>query len=79
MAKQNGYNGYKNYSQWNQSLWINNDERLYRLALEFIKDSDNKEQASRFMLEYLQCDGTDMTPDGVKWSKAGIRAAMQGL
>jgi hypothetical protein len=31
MAK---YNGHKNWNHWNVSLWVNNDEGLYRMARE---------------------------------------------
>lgn len=73
-----GYNGYKNYNQWNQSLWINNDEGLYELALECIKNTDNRGDAVDSFLASMSCI-SDKTPDGVKWSKAGIRAAMVGI
>ena len=73
-----GYNCYKNYSQWNQSLWINNDEVLYRKACHLTRVF-NREEAVSAMLEWLDCAGVSHTPDGVKWSKAGIRAGMVGL
>ena len=31
------YTGYKNWTHWNVSLWINNDEGLYLHALELIR------------------------------------------
>lgn len=34
MAK---YQGHKNWNHWNVSLWINNDEGLYKLARECIR------------------------------------------
>ena len=77
MKKQTkGYNGYKNYSQWNQSLWLNNDEGLYRMAKECIEETANRDDAVGM---FLDCLGMSHTPDGVKWSKAGIRAGMQGM
>ena len=42
-----GYNGYKNYAQWNQSLWISNDEGLYRKACHLVRVF-NREDAARF-------------------------------
>lgn len=72
------YNGFKNRAQWNQSLWINNDEGLYNMARDFCK-RNNRQQAASMMLDSLQeCDSVS-TPDGYKWSKAGILAAMVGL
>jgi len=55
-------NGWKDYETWNVSLWIQNDETLYRIALAsagfqtFIND----------MLE----GGWTETQDGVKWTDA---------
>lgn len=76
MKNSKGYNGYKNYNQWNQSLWLNNDEGLYHLALECIAECDNRDEAVNM---FLDCIDASHTPDGVKWSKAGIRAGMVGL
>ena len=77
--KSKGYNGYKNYNQWNQSLWINNDEGLYYLAKECIEATDNRDEAISLFLANLDILGIAHTPDGVKWSKAGIRAALVGM
>ena len=78
MKNSKGYNGYKNYSQWNQSLWINNDECLYRKACHLTRVF-NREEAVAAMLEWLEACEMSHTPDGVKWSKAGIRAGMVGI
>lgn len=77
--KSKGYYGYKNYNQWNQSLWINNDEGLYYLAKECIEGTDNRDEAVNMFLDTLDTLGVTHTPDGVKWSKAGIRAALVGM
>ena len=73
------YNGHKNYNFWNVSLWINNDEGLYREALNNILYSDNREDAVSNMLDSLHALGITHTPDGVKYTKSAIRAAMVGL
>lgn len=74
-----GYNGYKNYAQWNQSLWLNNDEGLYSLMRDAVR-YNTRQQAADIVLDTLVNEfGMTHTPDGVKWSKAGILAAMVGL
>lgn len=78
MKTSKSYNGFKNYNQWNCALWLNNDEGLYNMAKDFCNQY-NRDEAVQYMLEALNsCDITH-TPDGVKWSKAGIRAGMVGL
>lgn len=85
MAK---YNGHKNWNHWNVSLWINNDEGLYRAAKNFIRryprpaygfDGSARDYAASKMLEWLRDDGITKTPDGAPYSKSAIRAAMVGM
>jgi len=77
MAK---YNGHKNYNHWNVSLWINNDEGLYRMALAHIKSARNKDEAAVNMIQDLELMDNDLkTPDGVPYSVSSIRAAMVGM
>ena len=73
------YQGCKNYNHWNVSLWINNDERLYHLALYCIKIASNRQQAASNMLDMLQEEGHYKTPDGAPYSVSSIRAAMVGM
>lgn len=79
MKGNKGYNGYKNKTQWNVSLWINNDEGLYQLAREFIAANTNRNEAARDMMLFLELTGQDKTPDGFKYSTTAIRAAMVGM
>lgn len=72
------YNGFKNYNQWNVSLWLNNDEHLYCLMKDACRNSKRKEAVDYVYNTLLEMVG-ESTPDGVKWSKAGIRAAMVGI
>lgn len=74
------YNGHKNWNHWSVALWVNNDEGLYRAAIQYIKDfKGNKDRASEEMLSELRrCDITH-TPDGAPYSKSAIRAAMVGM
>lgn len=62
------YNGWKNRQTWNVSLWINNDEYLYNLAVKFMNDSqipDYRKTYKRFII----CSGLaeDRTPDNIKF------------
>ena len=79
MAKSKMYNGHKNKTHWNVSLWINNDESLYRTAKEFISYNSNRNDAARDMMLFLEQTGQDKTPDGFKYSTTAIRAAMVGM
>lgn len=73
------YNGYKNWNQWNVSLWINNDEGLYRMAKAAIKRNRGKKDA-RYAAAYdLLGLLPDKTPDGAPYSVTAIRAAMVGM
>lgn len=67
------YNGHKNWNHWNVSLWINNDEGLYRTAQECIREKGNKDDAAAMM--YRMYEG-EKTPDGAPYSVSAIRAAM---
>ena len=73
------YQGHKNRNHWNVSVWINNDEGLYRLALECIADANNKQTAAKNMLEFLQEENHYKTPDGAPYSISSVRAAMVGM
>lgn len=75
------YNGHKNWNHWNVSLWINNDEVLYRMAQNFIARYPRvgREVQAKKMLERLQDEDILETPDGAPYSVSSIRAAMVGM
>lgn len=79
MASTKTYNGHKNKTHWNVSLWINNGESLYRLAQSCIAQSRTKDIAAECMYRRLKANGTTTTPDGFKYSTTAIRAAMVGM
>lgn len=75
------YNGHKNWAHWNVSLWLHNDEPLYRAMQSWIRAAANKDAAARAFHYALTSGsfGTPMThtPDGAKYSISSIRAAMR--
>ena len=60
------YNGWTNYETWNVSLWIQNDEGYYDIALQCDDYQDFVDALEAVSLH----EGS--TPDGVKWSSAKI-------
>ena len=58
------YNGWKNRATWNVALWINNDEGLYTVAVEFMRSYKGKRPYGAFAKEMFMHD--DRTPDGYK-------------
>lgn len=69
------FNGHRNWNHWNVSLWINNDEGLYRMARDCVRRSHTRDAAARVMLDMLPAK----TPDGAPYSVSSIRAAMVGM
>lgn len=72
------FNGHKNWNHWNVSLWINNDEELYRMARRFAR-SMGRDKAAQALLDELAGIGITETPDGAKYNKTSIKAAMVGM
>lgn len=81
------YNGHKNWTHWNVSLWIGNDESLYRLACEHVKRARRDrcgmprpaERAATIAARRMLADLPARTPDGARYSMTAVRAAMVGL
>jgi hypothetical protein len=68
------YNGHKNYNCWNVSLWINNDEGLYRLMKDCLRLFKTKDLATFAFLSNVDTH----TPDGVRYTFASVRKAISG-
>ena len=60
------YNGWKNRQTWNVSLWINNDEGLYRLAVEYMTNVNKSRAAYKNFVKWAGLDH-DRTPDNIAY------------
>ena len=69
------YNGWKNRQTWNVALWINNDEWLYKAALDYIaaRKAIAEETGKPLKVSYggfasrAQLKG-ERTPDGISYT-----------
>jgi chromosome condensin MukBEF complex kleisin-like MukF subunit len=73
------YNGHTNWSQWNVSLWLNNDEALYNGMRNAIRWTKNRTEAASKMLAWLKDSGQTETPDGAAYTVTSIKHAMVGM
>lgn len=73
------YQGHKNWNHWNVSLWIGNDEGLYQMAKGYVRRCRTLNEAAIAILEDLHERGVTHTPDGAKYTKTSIRAAITDL
>lgn len=70
------YQGHKNWNYWNVSLWINNDEGLYRMARGAVRSNRTLGEAAQEILRELHELGMEKTPDGAPYALGSIRAAI---
>lgn len=68
------YNGHKNRSYWNVSLWLHNDEGLYRWMRSCIEGTRTKDSAAEVL--YSRLPGS--TQDKVRYTRKNVRAALRG-
>jgi hypothetical protein len=74
------FSGHRSYNAWNVSLWLNNDEGLYRMMVRaYGHGRRTKPQAAKNLLDELKAIGQTKTPDGAPYSVTSIRAAMVGM
>ena len=69
------YNGHKSWNQWNVSLWINNDESLYREAYDLVSRYGVAKAANRLARDL---DGQH-TPDGGRYNRTAIYNAISDI
>ena len=67
------FNGHRNWACWNVSLWINNEEPLYRLAQHHVARSRTLDEAA----QALMADLPEATPDGARYSRTAVRQALR--
>lgn len=60
------YNGWKNRQTWNVSLWIANDEPLYRAAVDYMTRVNKSRAAYKSFVRWAGLDGS-RTPDNIAW------------
>jgi len=75
--KDYSYNGHKNWNHWNVSLFLYNDETFYRLITRQIRRSHSLDSATDNILAELREREILKTPDGAKFSKSAVRAAIR--
>lgn len=75
MRRAREYNGFPSWNQWNVSLWINNDEGLYKFCRAMVS-KHGYDKAVRFI--YRDIGGTK-TPDGGTYNPTAIRRAIRGI
>lgn len=78
------YNGHPDRGYWNVSLWISNDEALYRFAMECIEGAKRAHPgASKWPKiathRFMQTMQDERTPDGFKYTAARVRPVMVSL
>jgi hypothetical protein len=73
------YNGHRNWNHWNVSLWINNDEELFRAARAAISRHRGKQDAKGAAAYSLLAMLPEKTPDGAPYTVTSVRAAMVGM
>ena len=66
------YNGHKNWNHWNVSLWLYNDEKLYKIMAWAVNHFSTLDEAAH----YINRATADRTPDGAPYTFTSIRAAI---
>lgn len=74
------YNGHKNWTHWNVSLWLDNDESMYRHIQDIIKRhlaGQVRYNTFTKVCRIVQNSLPKATPDGARYSMVAIAAHME--
>ena len=69
------YQGHRSWNAWNVSLYINNEEPLYRRALELARKHG---EAKAAVILARELEG-EKTPDGARYNLTCIREAIREI
>jgi hypothetical protein len=71
--KMKKHNGYRSWNEWNVSLWINNDEALYRHALDLVNNFTLAQATKIFMRHHWT------TPDKAYYNRICVYNTLKEL
>ena len=68
------YNGWANYPTWNISLYINNEEPLYREAVRYVRQCERLDEKVDYIVfaDVMMMLYGKKTPDGVAWNDPSL-------
>ncbi len=69
------YQGHHCWNCWNVSLWIANDEGLYRMAIQCL----DRQSLNGATTDFLAGLSSSKTPDGAPYTKTSVKRALSGL
>jgi len=70
------FNGHRSWNAWNVYAWLNNEEWSYELMRWCIKNSRDRKEAARMVIDRLP---SGSTPDGAKFNLRCVMDAMRGI
>ena len=74
------YNGHRSWNAWNVSLWIGNDEPLYKFAIECIQGINNNKRELAFATRrFIASMGGCKTPDGAVYNPLSVKLVLQSF
>lgn len=76
MGASMSYQGHTDWGYWNVSLWLLNDEGLYRLACESMSRAGFR---PRLAAQWLRARLPARTPDGARYTVQRLTAALRAF